>query len=116
MKRLLQFSLLAAVAFAPAMYAQTSAAAIPRTADGKPDFTGIYQWPTYLPGAERGHSSATTSTAKTLPRSNPAASRSSNRAPAIRGTMSLAISACPPGSRPECSPAMPCSGSRPRTT
>lgn len=34
--------------------------AFPRTADGKPDFSGTYQWPTYLPGVERGRSSATT--------------------------------------------------------
>jgi len=31
----------------------------PRMADGKPDFTGMYQWPTYLPGAQRGRSAAT---------------------------------------------------------
>jgi len=31
----------------------------PRTPDGKPDFNGTYQWPTYLPGQERGRSAAT---------------------------------------------------------
>ena len=31
----------------------------PRAPDGKPDFTGTYQWPTYLPGQERGRSAAT---------------------------------------------------------
>jgi hypothetical protein len=31
----------------------------PRAADGKPDLTGTYQWPTYLPGAQRGRSAAT---------------------------------------------------------
>lgn len=46
-----------AALWTPMVYGQ---AAIPRTPDGKPDFTGTYQWPTYLPGAERGHSSATT--------------------------------------------------------
>src|SRR5436190_24018033 len=37
----------------------TAAPAVPRSADGKPDFTGTYQWPTYLQGDERGRSSAT---------------------------------------------------------
>ena len=33
---------------------------VPRAADGKPDFNGTFQWPTYLPGQEHGRSSATT--------------------------------------------------------
>jgi hypothetical protein len=32
---------------------------VPRTPDGKPDFTGTYQWPKPLPGDEIGHSNAT---------------------------------------------------------
>jgi hypothetical protein len=70
MKQLTAYiSLLAGVAFLPAAPGQTKEplakdtranTAIPRTADGKPDFTGTYQWPTYLPGAEHGRSSATT--------------------------------------------------------
>ncbi len=40
--------------------AKSAPAGIPRTADGKPDFTGTYEWPKYLPGQERGKSSATT--------------------------------------------------------
>ena len=53
-------SIVAAVQAAQAPPAPAaSPAGIPRAADGKPDFTGIYQWPTYLPGDERGRSSAT---------------------------------------------------------
>ena len=37
----------------------TTPAGIPRAADGKPDFSGTYQWPTYMPGDERGRSNAT---------------------------------------------------------
>src|ERR1700687_1488470 len=55
----------AALAFAPAGGAQSGAApaaegssAVPRTPDGKPDLTGIYQWPSYMPGDQRGKGSA----------------------------------------------------------
>src|SRR5262245_52752989 len=36
-----------------------SAGKVPRMAAGKPDFNGTFQWPTYLPDAERGRSNAT---------------------------------------------------------
>ena len=57
----------AAFLFTPAALAQSTiasaatpkAAAAARTTAGKPDFTGIYQWPTPLPGSERGKGSAT---------------------------------------------------------
>ena len=57
----------AAMLFTPAISAQSTiasaaapkSAAATRTAGGKPDFTGIYQWPTALPGSERGKGSAT---------------------------------------------------------
>jgi len=57
----------AAMLFTPAISAQSTiasaagpkSAAATRTAAGKPDFTGIYQWPTALPGSERGKGSAT---------------------------------------------------------
>jgi len=45
------------VAFALAIFGQSPSN--PRTPEGKPDFSGIYQWPSYLPGQERGHSNAT---------------------------------------------------------
>src|SRR5688572_23167230 len=49
------------LSLAAALGAQQAAspAGIPISADGKPDFTGTYQWPTYLPGAARGRSNAT---------------------------------------------------------
>jgi len=69
MKKLIAcFSLFgAALLFAPAACAQSTiasaatpkSAAAARTTAGKPDFTGIYQWPTPLPGSERGKGSAT---------------------------------------------------------
>lgn len=44
-------------------WAQSSAAAGasagPRTPDGKPDFTGTFQWPTPLPGADKGRGTMT---------------------------------------------------------
>src|ERR1700685_962178 len=53
----------AALAFAPAGGAQsqkfnTPGLSIPRTSDGKPDFTGMYQWPSYMPGDQHGKGSA----------------------------------------------------------
>ena len=55
---------IAALAGFPA-FGQSSAPAaaavpdIPRTAEGKPDFNGIYEWPKGLPGSKSGRSSAT---------------------------------------------------------
>src|SRR5690242_6703189 len=55
----------AALALAPCALAQSGATpaakgsfAIPRTPEGKPDFTGTYQWPTYMPGDQHGRGSA----------------------------------------------------------
>jgi hypothetical protein len=58
-------------ALAPARAQQAKGeAAVPglkRTADGKIDFSGTYEWPKYLPGAKRGRSSATTFDASVFP-------------------------------------------------
>lgn len=43
------------------------APSIPRTAEGKPDFSGTFHWPDYLPGVEHGRSSATTFDRKYFP-------------------------------------------------
>ena len=60
---LVTVALLAAAVLAPAAYAQSGGPAampaIPRTAEGKPDFNGTFQWPTPLAGSERGRGSAT---------------------------------------------------------
>jgi hypothetical protein len=56
---LLMLALGALTVMTPLSAQNTSAQKVPRTADGKPDFTGTYQWPTYLAGAARGRSNAT---------------------------------------------------------
>ena len=56
---LLMLALGALTVMTPLSAQNTAAQKIPRTADGKPDFSGTYQWPTYLAGAARGRSNAT---------------------------------------------------------
>ena len=67
---------------------------IPRAAGGKPDFNGIYEWPSALPGAASAAARRRSSIARTSRRSSRAASRSSSRGPATRATTSRATSAC----------------------
>ncbi len=116
-RRATQLTLLAMTAvcaFGAATSAQNGAASIPRTADGKPDFTGTYQWPTYLQGDERGRSSATTFDRKRFAPLKPGGEAFLEPRTGDPGTTSPATSACPPGFLAECFPRTRCSSSRRR--
>jgi hypothetical protein len=89
---------------------------IPRTADGKPDFNGIYEWPKPLAGDEICHCSATIFDRKHFAALKPGGEASLNRALAMRATMNRAISACRPAFPRECCPPTPCSSHRPGIT
>ena len=101
----------------PAPGSAASPAGIPRTADGKPDFTGTYQWPTYLPGDERGRSSATVFDRKRFAPLKPggeAVPRAAHGRPPARRTARLLHAGGL--SRAACCRPTRCSSSRRRTT
>jgi hypothetical protein len=102
--------------FPPLSAQNTPTPAIPRTADGKPDFNGTYQWPTYLPGDERGRSNATIFDRKRFAPFKPGGEPFYEPRTGDRGTTNRATSACPPVFPPAFSPATPCSSSRRRLT
>ena len=90
--------------------------AIPRTPDGKPDFTGIYQWPTYLPGQERGRSNATTFDRKNFAPLKPGGEAFLEPRTGV-GRHDEPRNFCMPAGFPAVScPATPCSSSRRRAT
>ena len=100
-------SLLAAAVFAGLVFttarvqAQASKA-IPRTSDGKPDFSGMYEWPKSSAGRTLQMLRHRFRPQQDSPRSSPAANPSLKRRPEIRAMTSRATSACRPVFPPEC--------------
>ena len=110
-------ALLAGLVLSPARLQPQSpkasgAKGLPRTADGKPDFSGVYEWPKSSEG-ERCKCSATVFRPQTSSlRSSPAACLFLSRPPAIRAMMSRASFACRPVFRRVCSRPTRCSSSQ----
>jgi len=93
----------------------TAAPAVPRTAEGKPDFTGTYQWPTYLQGDERGRSSATVFDKKRFAPLKPGGEALLEPRTGVPRHDEPRDFCLPAGFPAGCSPATRCSSSRRRT-